>query len=91
MYKRQTFLTNETGLHARPAAEFAALAKSFQSKITIARRAQGSEAVNAKSILSILAQGFTKNTPIEICAEGPDEEAAVNALVTLIRTEFVKH
>lgn len=90
MVTRQTVLINETGLHARPAAEFVALAKTFSSRITIQRLDQASEAVNAKSILSILTQGLAKDTPIEICAEGPDEEMAANDLVRLIETAFEK-
>ena len=90
VYTKQTILTNESGLHARPAANFVALANTFESSITIRRSDQKESApVNAKSILMVLTQGLTKNTPIEISAEGQDEHVAVDRLVELIETNLV--
>jgi len=43
---------------------------------------------NAKSIIKILAQGLSVNTPIEISADGPDEQAAVDKLVELVDSKF---
>jgi phosphocarrier protein len=37
MYSKQTVLKNRTGLHARPASEFVACAKAFESKVTVRR------------------------------------------------------
>ncbi len=89
MYSKQTILKNLTGLHARPASEFVACAKSFESKVTIRRLdVEGAPEVNAKSIIKILAQGLSMNTPIEISADGPDEQAAVEKLVELVDSKF---
>ena len=89
MYSKQTILKNLTGLHARPASEFVACAKSFESKVTIRRLdVEGAPEVNAKSIIKILAQGLSVNTPIEISADGPDEQAAVEKLVELVDSKF---
>ncbi len=89
MYTKQTELKNLSGLHARPASEFVALAKTFESKVTV-RRLDDPDAqpANAKSIIKILAQGLGVGTPIEIAAEGPDEEAAVEKLVELVDSKF---
>ncbi len=89
MYSKQTVLKNLTGLHARPASEFVACAKSFESKVTI-RRLDMDDApeTNAKSIIKFLAQGISVNTPIEICADGPDEQEAVDKLVELVDSKF---
>ncbi|MDI9531699.1 MAG: HPr family phosphocarrier protein [Chloroflexota bacterium] len=89
MYSKQTVLKNLTGLHARPASEFVACAKGFESKVTI-RRLDVDDApeTNAKSIIKVLAQGISVNTPIEICADGPDEQEAVDKLVELIDSKF---
>lgn len=89
MYSKQTVLKNLTGLHARPASEFVACAKGFESKVTI-RRLDMDDApeTNAKSIIKVLAQGISVNTPIEICADGPDEQEAVDKLVELIDSKF---
>lgn len=88
MVKKQTTVINATGLHARPASDFVLKAKAFTSKITIRNLDAGGEAVNAKSILRLLAEGMKQGTRIEIAAEGEDEQAALTALVTLVDGGF---
>ena len=85
----QAQLINVSGLHARPASDFVKLAKSFQSKITVrSGDAPDEEAVNAKSIVMVLSQGFCKDTTIVISANGNDEQAAVSALAALVASGF---
>ena len=63
MYTKQTIIKNISGLHARPASEFVALAKTFESKITIKKlETENAVAANAKSIIKVLAQGISVNT-----------------------------
>lgn len=82
-------IENETGLHARPASDFTALAKKFNSKIYIQNLDdEDSCRANAKSIVMLIAQGLGKGTTAEVSAEGEDEEEAVEALVSLIQTKF---
>lgn len=89
MYIKQTELQNVSGLHARPASEFVALAKSFASAITVQRLDDAdAKPANAKSIIKILAQGIGVGTPIEIAADGPDEELAVEKLIELVDSKF---
>ncbi len=89
MYTKQTVLKNISGLHARPASEFVALAKTFESKVTVKRLdTEDALETNAKSIIKILAQGLSVNTPIEISADGPDEQDAVNKLLALVDSKF---
>jgi len=89
MYSIKTELKNVSGLHARPASEFVALAKQFESKVTIQRLDdEDAQPVNAKSIIKILAQGLAVGTPIEISAEGPDEKEAVDKLFALVESKF---
>ena len=80
-------VTNASGLHARPAAEFVKTAKAFQSNITIRRR-ENCLLANAKSIAQILCEGIVKDTEVEIRAEGPDEQEAVGQLIALIKSGF---
>ena len=87
MFSLQAKLINASGLHARPASDFVKLAKSFTSRITV-RDVERENAVNAKSIVMLLSQGFCKDTTIEIAAEGADEQAAVTALVDLVGSGF---
>lgn len=88
MTKRQTVIQNQSGLHARPASEFVLLAKTYSSAITIRNLNDGSDPVNAKSIVRLLAEGMGQGTPVELTADGPDEEIAINKLVALIESGF---
>jgi len=89
MFSKQTILRNVSGLHARPASDFVALAKTFESKVTVKRLDEdGAVETNAKSIIKILAQGLSVNTPLEIAADGADEQLAVEKLIELIDSKF---
>lgn len=87
MYAKETIIINKTGLHARPASEFTKQATGFQSDITLVNLDSGKEG-NAKSIIAVMAMALSKDTKIQIRAEGEDQEAAVEALVTLIDGGF---
>ncbi len=83
MIKANTKIINKTGLHARPATEFVQLAKQYESAISIRNLISGEEA-NAKSIVLLLTLTLKQGTPVELAADGPDEEQAVVALTRLI-------
>lgn len=74
-------LTNEEGLHARPAMEFVETAQKFAATIRIAK--DGAD-FSAKSIVGVLSLGGCKGDAIEIRADGPDEDAALKALEALV-------
>ena len=89
MYSKKTNLINASGLHARPASEFVALAKTFESKVTVQKlEDETALPANAKSIIKILSQGISVGTLIEIAAEGPDEQEAVEKLFELVESGF---
>lgn len=88
MISKQAVINNKTGLHARPASDFVILAKQYESRITIKNIDNDGEAVNAKSILRLLAEGLSLGTKVEITAEGTDEGEAVKALTDLINSGF---
>ena len=85
MYAKKTVVTNRTGLHARPAAEFVATAGKFKSRITLKRLDNNKEA-NVKSIVFVLSLGLAQGTQVEIAAIGEDEVEAVDTLVNLLET-----
>lgn len=85
MQNRKVIIVNRLGLHARAAAKLVKLAAGFQSQVTIATRPKTAD---AKSIFSVLLLAATQNTEIEITVEGPDEEAAIDALCKLIADKF---
>ncbi len=88
MYSKSVTIHNPSGLHARPASEFAAAAAKFQSRVTICKEEEGAREVNAKSIVMILSQGLVTGTAVRISANGEDEIKAVDALVAMIEGGF---
>ncbi len=83
--RREVTIINKLGLHARAAAKFVTLASGFASQITLKR---GEREVNGKSIMGVMMLAAGKGISIEVCAEGDDAAAAVNALVSLIEDRF---
>lgn len=89
MYTRTTTIMNATGLHARPASDFVALASKFKSYILIRRKgADEDEDGNAKSIVNLLALGLAQGEEVELEANGEDEKSAVDSLIDLIDSKF---
>jgi phosphocarrier protein len=85
MFMKEATVNNQVGLHARPATFFIQKANEFKSSIWVEK---DERRVNAKSLLGVLSLGIVKGTAISLIADGPDEEAAVNALVELIGSDF---
>jgi phosphocarrier protein HPr len=85
MQQAKVTVRHETGLHARPAAQFVKLAKQFSSNVTLT---SNGKTVSAKSLLLILTLGVQPDTEIEVTAEGIDEQEAVAALVGLVEHNF---
>lgn len=87
MYSQEAVVNNQVGLHARPATFFIQKANEFKSSIWVEK---DDRRVNAKSLLGVLSLGIVKGTTINLIADGPDEEAAIKALVELIDSEFTE-
>lgn len=85
MIERSAMIVNPLGLHARPAALFVKLASGFASEITIAK---DGEEVNGKSIMGVMILAAETGSTVVVRAQGPDEEAACQALVHLIENGF---
>ena len=85
MFTKEATVNNQVGLYARPATFFIQKANEFRSTIMVEKEGRK---VNAKSLLGVLSLGITKGTSITISAEGADEGEAVNALCTLIASNF---
>ncbi len=77
---------SELGLHARPAGRFVSLAGRFESTILVARE-DDDEWVSGRSVLSILSLAAGRGTVLRLRAEGPDAEAAIEALGALLMSE----
>ncbi|MGD9559241.1 MAG: HPr family phosphocarrier protein [Oscillospiraceae bacterium] len=87
MTKAKLKIINESGLHARPAADFVKAATGFKADITIRSLATGDEA-SAKSIVKVLMLGLGRGSEVELSAEGPDEAEAIAALTALFEAGF---
>ena len=85
MFMKETVVNNQVGLHARPATFFIQKANEIKSSVWVEKEERR---VNAKSLLGVLSLGIVKGTSISLIADGPDEEAAVSALVELINSDF---
>ena len=80
-------IINRLGLHARAAAQLVRLASGFQSKIRLIR-ADNAVIADAKSILSVLTLAASKGVELEIEVEGPDEQAAFDAIREIFLNGF---
>ena len=78
-------VVNRLGLHARAAARFVHLAARYSSQVRVSR---GPRTVDGKSIMGILLLAAAHGSSIGITAEGPDAEAAVQALAALVESGF---
>lgn len=70
-------ITDEYGLHARPAGLLVKEVKQFQSDCTIIR---GGVSANMKGLMRVMALGVKKGDTVTVQANGPDEDAAIAAL-----------
>lgn len=87
MQKATVVVRHEAGLHARPAAQFVKLAKQFNADIKVTSK---EKTVSAKSMVLLMTLAVQPNTPIELTANGIDEQEAVDALVKLVERDFAE-
>ena len=79
--RREVDVTAPAGLHARPAAEFAATAARFNSDIRLRRRDREAD---AKSVLLLLTLDVRQGDRVVVTAEGVDADVAVETLCRLV-------
>ena len=87
MVKRDVTITNNIGLHARPATFFIQKANSYKSLVWIEK---DDRKINAKSLLGVLSLGIAKGMTVTIIADGQDENDAIRGLSNLIDTGFAE-
>lgn len=85
MKTREVVITNASGLHARPATFFIQKANCYKSQLLIEK---DDRKVNAKSLLGVLSLGIAKGMTVKLIADGQDEDAALDGLVSLINSGF---
>ena len=82
---RTVEIINQRGLHARASAKFVKTAAAFDAEVTVTK---AGTTVDARSIMGLMMLAAGPGCEIEIAAEGPDAEAALDALVTLVTARF---
>ena len=87
MISRDVKITNNIGLHARPATFFVQKANSYRSVIKVEK---DDRVVSAKSLLGVLSLGIAKGMTITLRAEGSDENEAMDGLTALIESGFTE-
>ena len=73
----QDTITDEIGIHARPAGELAKLAKEFQSKITVKTVKKQAD---AEKLMAVMALGIHHGQTVTVEIEGADEKEAAEAV-----------
>ncbi|MGF1655942.1 MAG: HPr family phosphocarrier protein [Verrucomicrobiales bacterium] len=82
---KELTITNEMGMHARPAAMFVKAASRYKSDIWVEK---DGEQVNGKSIMGLMMLAAGKGTVLNVSAEGPDAEEALVELEEIVGSRF---
>lgn len=70
-------IKDEIGIHARPAGLLAKKAKEFESVITIEKNGKSAAATK---LMAVMGMGVKHGETVNVSIEGPDEEAAAEAM-----------
>ncbi len=82
----RVLIVNKLGLHARAAAKFIQVAKSFPCTVQLGH--DESNLVNGKSIMNIMTLGATEGTELVLKTQGDESDQAYNQLSELIASRF---
>ena len=84
MFSKEIIVRCESGLHNKQATYFVQKANEFECSIWME---SGERKMNAKSLLGIMSLGIVTGAVVTLSASGPDAEAAVNALESLLQRD----
>ncbi|WP_274369664.1 PTS phosphocarrier protein NPr [Morganella morganii] len=82
----QVEIKNRLGLHARPAMKLFELIQTFRS--TVVFRNKQNEEARADSVLAMLMLDSEQGSFIEVEVTGPDENSAIEAIISLFDSGF---
>ncbi|MCA0335485.1 MAG: HPr family phosphocarrier protein [Actinobacteria bacterium] len=86
MAQRTVSIASSVGLHARPAAIFVEQASQSGLDVEIGR--PGEDAVDATSILGVMALGAKHGEEVVLTAEGEGAEEVLDGLVELLSRDL---
>ncbi|MFC2947230.1 HPr family phosphocarrier protein [Virgibacillus sediminis] len=81
MVEKSVKVELDTGLQARPAAQFVQEANRYSANLFLEK---GGKKVNAKSIMGLMSLAVTSGEEIKIIAEGADEADALEHLISFV-------
>lgn len=70
-------ITDEIGIHARPAGELVKLAKEFKSTITVSANGKKAEATK---LMALMGLGVKCGMQVQVDIEGDDDEEALSKI-----------
>ena len=82
MQTREIAITNSLGLHARACASIVQVASRFRCNVSLV---SGVRRASAHSIVAVMLLAAAVGTTVVVETDGPDEIAAMVAIVSLIR------
>ena len=85
MVRAEIEIANKLGLHARASAKLTQIAGSYSSEVWLEK---GPRRINAKSIMGVMMLAAGKGSKVTLETDGPDEQAAMDALLALIADYF---
>lgn len=85
--RKEFVISNQEGLHARPATALVSKANQFRSDISIT---YDDVKVDLKSIMGVLSLGAERGSLVVIEAKGADEVKAMEAITEHIRQMNLK-
>ena len=85
MTQRTATIVNKLGMHARPSAMLVTEASRYQSEVWLTK---DGNRVNGKSIMGVMMLAAEKGSEILVEVNGPDEEAAMAAIIKVIESGF---
>jgi len=83
--RRTMPIVNQRGLHARASRKLAELALAYDATIRVRRE---DEEADATSLMDLMMLGAGIGTEIEVIAEGPQAETALDAIERLVADKF---
>tara|TARA_B000000475_G_scaffold218138_1_gene180809 strand:+ start:256 stop:540 length:285 start_codon:yes stop_codon:yes gene_type:complete len=94
MLERELVVTDEVGLHARPASLFVKIAQEFNGTVTVKFNKKNSQTgqeelveKDGKSMIGILSLGIAKDKPFTLTLDGDDEELYLSKFEELLDNE----
>lgn len=78
-------ITDELGLHARPAGMLVKEAGKYKSNITLSG---GAKKADAKRIMAVMTSGIKCGTKVTVTVEGEDEEEAAAAFEAFMKEQL---